>query len=119
MSTIYKGGEIPTSARDLELFSSMKGSGKAAQEIIRQLKKDITRLHKEMKTLPFAAGIPGLAKLIGTIYKEGVEKLQIKHSGFGASDTEPNYHIGQALVTAAKVVLGREDEYMPELADWL
>jgi hypothetical protein len=119
MTMIYKGGEIPTSARDLQLFSSHRGSGAAAQEIVRQLKKDITRLHKEAKKISLADGIPAMAKLIGTIYKEGVEKLQIKHSGFGASDTEPNYEIGQALVTAAKVILGREDEYMPELADWL
>ncbi len=119
MSMIYKGGEIPTSARDLELFSSRKGSGKAAQEIVRQLKKDITRLHVEAKKLSVADGIPALAKLIGDIYREGVEKLQRKHRDFGASDTEPNYHIGQALVTAAKIILGREDEYMPELADWI
>jgi hypothetical protein len=119
MTMIYKGGEIPTSARDLELFSSMKGSGKAAQAIVRQLKKDITRLHEEAKTLPIAAGISGFAKLIGKIYEEGVEKLQIEYSDFGAADTEPNYHLQQALVTAAKVILGREDEYMPELADWM
>jgi hypothetical protein len=119
MATIYKGVEIPTSASGLELFSSMKGSGKAAQEIIQQLKRDITRLQREGKKLSLADGIPALAKLIGTIYREGVEKVQVKYSAFGASDTEPNYHIGQALVTAAKIMLGREDEYMPELSDWL
>ena len=119
MTMIYKGGQIPTSARDLQLFTSHRGSGKAAQEIVRQLKKDIARLHKEAAKIPLSAGIPAMAKLIGNIYKEGVEKLQIRHSEFGASDTEPNYEIAQALVTAAKVILGREDEYMPELADWL
>jgi hypothetical protein len=119
MTMIYKGGEIPTTARDLQLYSTMKGRGKAAQEIVAQLKKDITRLHEEGAKLPLTAGVRGLAKLIGTIYEEGVEKLQIKHSGFGAADTEPNYEIQQALVTAGKVLLGREDEYMPELGDWL
>ena len=80
---------------------------------------DITRLNKEMKTLPISAGTPGLAKLIGTIYNEGVYKKMIEHSAFGATDTEPRYHIAQALVDAAKLTLGRSDEYMPELADWI
>ncbi len=118
MATIHKGVRIPSSARDLELFSSMKGSGAAAQEIIRQLKKDITRLQREGKKLALADDIPGMAKLIGTIYDEGVYKLMLKYSDFGATDTEPRYHIGQALVDAAKSMMGI-DYYCPELGDWI
>jgi len=118
MPTIHKGVRIPSSARDLELFSGMKGAGGAAQEIIRQLKRDIARLQREGKKLALADDVPGMAKLIGDIYKEGVERLQIKHACFGASDSEPNYHIGQALVTAAKQMMGI-DYFCEELGGWL
>ncbi|MHC5035282.1 MAG: hypothetical protein ACYTFZ_09620, partial [Planctomycetota bacterium] len=109
----------PTSARGLELYSSKKGAGAAAKEIVAQLKRDITRLQREAKTLSVVDGIPALAKLIGTIYDEGVYKVMCKHSAFGATDTEPRYHIAQALVDTAKALLGRSDDYMPELADWI
>jgi len=119
MSKVYKGIDLPTSARGLELFSSEKGSGGAAQDILRQLKRDITRLNKEGKKVSLVTSVPKMAKLIGKIYQEGVYKKMCEHSRFGATDTEPRYHIAQALVTAAKILMGREDEYMPELADWI
>lgn len=119
MSKVYKGVPIPTSASGLELFSSMKGSGKVAQDILRQLKRDITRLQREGKTVALVTSVPKMAKLIGTIYKEGVYKKMVEHSDFGATDTEPRYHIAQALVVTAKNMMGRESEYMPELADWI
>ncbi len=119
MSKIYKGVDIPTSASGLELFSRMKGSGGAAQDILRQLKRDITRLQREGKTVALVTSVPKMAKLIGTIYKEGVSKKMSEHSGFGATDTEPRYHIAQALVDAAKRLMGRSDEYLPELGDWI
>jgi len=119
MSKVYKGIDLPTSARGLELYSSMKGVGGAAQDILKQLKRDITRLNKEGKTVAMVTSVPKMAKLIGTIYDEGVYKKMLEHAHFGAADTEPRYHIAQALVTAGKILMGREDEYMPELADWI
>ena len=119
MSKVYKGINLPTSASGLELFSSMKGSGGAAQDILRQLKRDITRLNKEGKTVAMVTSVPKMAKLIGTIYNEGVYKKMSEHSGFGATDTEPRYHVAQAMVDAAKLLMGRSDEYIPELGDWI
>ena len=115
MPTTYKGTEIPTSARGLELYSSMKGVGAAAQDILRQLKADITRLQREGKGV---SSVPVMAKLIGKIYKAGVYKKMSEHSAFGATDTEPRYHIGQALVSTAKRMLGI-DWYCEELAGWI
>ena len=118
MATTYKGIDIPTSARGLELYSSVKGSGAAAQDILKQLRKDITRLQKEGAKLSITAGIPGMAKLIGKIYTEGVYKKMCEHSKFGATDTEPRYHIGQALVSTAKKMMGI-DYYCEELGGWI
>jgi hypothetical protein len=115
MPATYKGIQIPTSARGLELYSSKKGAGAAAQDILRQLKRDITRLQKEGKGV---SSVPAMAKLIGKIYKAGVYEKMIEHSQFGATDTEPRYHIGQALVDAAKRMMGI-DWYCPELGDWI
>ncbi len=116
---VYKGVNIPTSASGLELFSSKKGSGGAAQDILKQLKRDITRLNKEGNKVAMVTSVPAMAKLVGTIYNEGVYKKMLEHSHFGASDTEPRYHIAQAMVDAAKLLMGRSDEYIPELGDWI
>ena len=119
MPATYKGIEIPTSASGLELYSRKKGSGAAAQDILRQLKRDITRLQKEGKAIVLRGNsVEEMAKLIGKIYKEGVYQKMCEHSKFGATDTEPRYHIGQALVSTAKRMLGI-DWYCEELAGWI
>lgn len=124
----YKGVPIPTSARGLELYSGMKGVGAAAQDILRQLKRDITELQERGKAIAArydswdgddGDAVKDMAKLIGEIYKAGVYEKMIEHSEFGATDTEPRYHIGQALVDTAKIMMGCADYYMPELADWI
>lgn len=115
MATTYKGTEIPTSARGLELYSSMKGVGAAAQDILRQLKADITRLQAEGKGID---SVPAMAKLIGKIYDAGVYKKMLEYSRYGATDTEPRYHIGQALVSTAKRMMGI-DYYCEELGGWI
>lgn len=119
MATTYKGIDIPTSARGLELYSSVKGSGAAAQDILRQLKRDITRLQKEGKAIVLRGNsVEEMAKLIGKIYNAGVYKKMLEHSKFGATDTEPRYHIGQALVSTAKKMMGI-DYYCEELGGWI
>ncbi len=127
MATIYKGVRIPTSASGLELYSRMKGVGAAAKEIVAQLKRDITRLQREGKAIALRyddwvsddqPAVKDMAKLIGTIYREGVYKTMGKHSDFGATDSEPRYHIQQALIDTAKHMMGVSD-YMPELCDWM
>ncbi len=129
MPTKYKGIAIPTSARGLELYSRMKGVGAAGQDILRQLKADITTLQSKGQAVARryenartdaaeAKAIADMAKVIGRIYEAGVYKKMLEHSQFGATDTEPRYHIGQALVTAAKRMMGI-DFYCEELGGWI
>lgn len=127
MATTYRGIKIPTSARDLELYSGMRGVGAAAQDIVRQLKRDIAELQARGKELAARfdewegyeqPAIKGMAELIGEIYKAGVYRKMIEYSHYGATDTEPRYHIGQALIDAAKRMMGLDD-YCPELGDWI
>ena len=114
MATKYKGVTIPTSGRDMELYSG-KGAGVAAKAITAQLKRDIARVEAEGKGV---RTVKDMAKLLGRVYKAGVYKVLVAHSRQGALDSEPCYHVGQALVDKAKRMLGI-DYYCEDLAGWL
>lgn len=113
----YKGIQIPASARDWELYSSMAGSAKAARGMTAALKRSLDYFEKNMgksgegigKDVALAADIP-----------KGINEAMRKHSSFGALDTEPRYHAHQALIDFAKLkVFGTTQGYYPEFGDWL
>jgi len=114
----FKGIKIPSSAKDLELYSTMKGNGVAAKEIVALLKATIVKAEK----LGVGNGtIASNAKKLGkAVDATGLYKKMCELSNFGATDSEPRYHVGQALVSFAKSKLGiSQNDYRPELADWL
>jgi hypothetical protein len=113
----FKGIEIPQSARDWELYSSKKGSADAAKALTTRLKGTLCVASDLFRT----RGVT--EKNVATLLAEAVKMTGFYELmcsvGFGASDTEPRYHAGQALVDFAKRVLECEGEYRPDFADQL
>jgi hypothetical protein len=113
----FKGIQIPETARDWELFTSMSGSAKAARELTGALKRTLNAFDDLMgksgegiaKDLANAAASP-----------DCINDAMAKHRKLGAQDTEPRYHAHQALIDYAKLkIFGNTQGYHPELGDWL
>lgn len=122
----FEGIQIPDTARDWEIFTSIAGNAKVAQKLTAALKRTIRAIpgfiagdmskahpvgedHGIAKQLANAAAIPG-----------GIDEAMEKHREFGATDTEPRYHRNQALIDWAKLKLfGTTEGYHPEFGDWL
>lgn len=107
-------GLSPTrlSAGGWELFTSMKGVGKASKALnaaMAKAKKDILKKlrSKEFKNLRPGSfeGRKDAQKIAAVLYDEGWKKhvrpVQNEFSDFGAADTEPNYHVRHGLAAIA------------------
>jgi hypothetical protein len=114
----YKGIKIPTSGRDWQLFTTVRGVGEAAKKMTKGLKKAITELTKLMRE-ERTESVPEIAKMIGYVWKKHIETAMARCKGYGATDTEPRYRAAQALIDKAKQWLGMSGYYMPELGDWI
>jgi hypothetical protein len=100
-------------ARRLQLYSTMPGTGAAANEI----SKAVTEARKRLRASK-PQSVQAAAKMIGTLYSSVVYPVMAQHSKLGACDTEPRYVVAQALVDEAKAILGLSpNDYRPELAD--
>jgi hypothetical protein len=107
---------IPTSASDWELYSTMKGVGKAARGMTAALKRSFKAFPKLL-----AEGYP-IPQALGRASRceGGFDQAMDKYAEFGASDTEPRNNGHQALIDFAKAhCLGSTDGYHSEFGDWL
>ncbi len=107
----HKGVDVPTTIREWELYSSVKGSGKAARRLTAAVITAINEADERFGSLP-------VAKLLGDVYKKHVDPVMSEFREFGATDTEPRFHAQQTLVDFGKLkTYGHTREYHPEFAD--
>lgn len=113
---LYEGRKSPVTAKDWQLYSTMPEAKQAAKDLTAALKEALEALKLQLKTTP--AEIRDVSQAISKVFHSILFPVMKKWSNTGATDTEPRYVAGQALVDAAKAHYDWTG-YMPGLGDLL
>ncbi len=96
--SLYKWKDL--TARNWELYSDMKGVGKAARAMNAAMRKAYKVIEKDLGKYKYDEAEWG--KRLAAVYYKHVEPVMRKHSSFGAYDSEPRYHVMQGLISIVK-----------------
>lgn len=99
--------KMPTTVREWELFSTMKGCSVAARALTRGLSAAIADLERTMR--PTDSYEDTRRKYVAA-FKKHFQPAAYAHARCGASDTEPYGKGAGRLATAAAILAGREDD---------
>lgn len=109
---------VPSTPKELQLYSDMPGVEEAADKLARALSKAGKYLERELKKPAYSNYNEAKhAKMLGEVYKKIVEPVQRKYEEFGAADTEPNYVTQQYLIDIIKDHF--EINGYTDLGDWM
>lgn len=97
--------KMPTTVREWELYSTLKGCGVAARALTRGLSAAIADLERTVRTTD---SYENMRRKYVAAFKKHFEPAAFAHGRCGASDTEPYGKGAGKLATAAAILAGRD-----------
>lgn len=103
------------SARDYELYSSVKESKAAASALNKAMREIAKEISKLVVKHPYDEKWWG--RKIGELYQKHIGPVNKEYRDTGIEDTEPRYHIAQGIIDMVKGWYGIEG--WTNLGDWI